>query len=176
MSKNARKVLYDCQHAIENYTDRLQAEDFRIAWMSIVALLRAVGHVLNTVDTKESIAMSKAIKKKWDDLCKTKPEPSIFWEFIVEERNRFLKNYEHSISRVGNLGWISDGSELVMSIDMTESQGFMIESSQMKINSFITSGKFKGMNERKLAWMACEWWENYLNEVDELSKQYSDKV
>lgn len=174
MSKNARKVLYDCRIALEKYSDNLQAEDFRIAWFTIVALLRSVGHVLKTVDSMESKNMARAIDEGWNKLLRTKPEPSIFWEFIVEERNRVLKNYQYRVTRRGILEIDPECDNIVMTFDMTDSLGFHIESPQMKINSFISSGKYKDMSELKVAQEACKWWENYLDEIDILANKFEN--
>jgi hypothetical protein len=48
--------------------------------------------VLGKVDAKQSTSMKQAIDHKWHELVQARPKPYIFWEFIEEERNRFLKN------------------------------------------------------------------------------------
>jgi hypothetical protein len=99
MTQKARIVLQDAQRAIANHTDALQSEEFRASWFAVVGLLRAVGHVLANEDARSSEGMKRAIEEKWAELWRTKPEPKIFWKFILHERNRFLKNYEHGIVR-----------------------------------------------------------------------------
>jgi len=177
MIKYARIVLQDCKHAIEKHSISLQSEEFRISWITITTLLRSIGHVLQNKDSQISPLHNKVINEKWDELNKTKPVPEIFWEFIVKERNRFLKEYEHGISRVGHIGIINpDGKgEISLSFDMANARGGTIEIGKTRIKSIISSGKYKDQSEKEVAWMAYDWWEKYLDDIDTLIKIYSDK-
>ena len=170
MTKHARVVLQDCRHAIAKHTDDLQAEDFRISWISIVTLLRAVGHVLKNIDAKQSPAMRKAIDKKWSELEQSKPEPYIFWEFILKGRNQFLKMYEHGIVRKITIPIEPD---LHVSIDLANGSG-KVSSPNAEMKSFILRGQFEGVSEREVAWMAHEWWTKYLDEVDLIAQRYEE--
>ena len=175
MIRYARIVLQDCKHAITKHSINLQAEEFRISWITIITLLRSVGHVLQNKDSQISRLHKKAIDKKWNDLNKTKPVPEIFWEFIVKERNRFLKEYEHGISRVGHIGVRNtDGKgEISLSLDMANSRGSTMGVDNTQIKSVISSGKYKDQNEKEVAWMAHDWWNNYLYEIDSLISSYT---
>ena len=61
MTATARKVLADCKKA----HDLLEAESdtarFRLLWVSGVALLRSVGHVLQKVDSRHDLRVKGAI-------------------------------------------------------------------------------------------------------------------
>src|SRR5207245_1310981 len=59
----------------------------------VVALLRSVGHVLDSVDGETAPELRRAIDEEYTKLKDSKPAPSIFWEFIHEERNMVLKEY-----------------------------------------------------------------------------------
>lgn len=170
MTKHARVVLQDCRHAIAKHTDDLQAEDFRISWISIVTLLRAVGHVLKNVDGQQSPAMKRAIDKKWSELEQSKPEPYIFWEFILKGRNQFLKMYEHGIVREITIPIESD---LYVSIDLANGSG-KLSSPNAEIKSYILRGQFEGFSEQEVARMAYDWWKKYLDDVDLLAQQYQE--
>ncbi len=164
MTIAARRVLYDLQYAIHNHNEKLQSEAFRVSWFSIVALLRSVGHVLDKVDSHQSIEMKSAISKIWKKIQETKPEPTIFWGFINSERNRFLKEYQHSIDRTVDL-YHMDGHYLCTE-DVGNTQGYAALNTP--VYSRISSGVFEGQNEIEVAWEAWHWWSSYLDEVDAL--------
>ncbi|MFC1730391.1 hypothetical protein ACFL6I_08655 [candidate division KSB1 bacterium] len=167
MTKHARIVLQDCKYAISMHKNDSQAELFRISWISVVTLLRAIGHVLRKVDSEESNEMKYAVDINWQALNDTKPEPLIFWEFIVQERNRFLKNYEHGIVRTQTFPAVSDG---IIEADMANSRGGKLIVEGAKIESYIADGPFKGQNEKEVAWKAYDWWKKTLDEIDNIVK------
>lgn len=169
MTTKARVVLQDAKHAIAAHTDVLQSERFRVSWIAIVTLLRAVGHVLSKVDAETSPALRSAIEAKWLELVASKPEPAIFWGFIEAERNRFLKNYEHGITReLVAQGPVLDGQPTRIVVDVGNAQGGEFGPGK-KLESRISSGTFAGRSEREIAWLAHDWWQEYLNAVDRLT-------
>ncbi|MFC1509769.1 hypothetical protein ACFL60_08835 [Candidatus Omnitrophota bacterium] len=168
MTQHAKIVLQDAKYAISHHNDQLQSEWFRISWISVVTLLRAVGNVLKNVDSLSSPEMKRSINEKWEEINKSKPEPKIFWEFIVKERNRFLKNYKHGIDRsIITITALSGG---LLKVDCGDSRGGQF-SPGSKLTSIITSGSFEGRYEKEVAWEAYNWWEEYLNEIDEMVKK-----
>lgn len=169
MTHAARVVLQDTKHAISRHSDTLQSEAFRVSWFSIVALLRAVGHVLCKVDSESSPAMKRAIKEQWSHLQSTRPEPKIFWDFIDAERNRFLKNYEHGIHRSITVPAAIEGHW--MTVDCANSQGGQFAPGS-KLESRLTNSTFAGCYEKDIAWQAHEWWASYLDEIDSLADSY----
>lgn len=168
MTVKARLVLEDCKHAIRKHTDELQAEDFRISWFTVVAYLRAVGHVLDKQDVKQSDAMKKAIKQKWGEMIETDPEHQIFFGFIKVERDRFLKEYDHIIER--SLQVNVPGLEKPVGVDLANLRGGRVGSPGAEIRSMISTGHYKNRNEVEVAWEAVAWWEKYLDEVDSLAE------
>src|SRR4051794_28573542 len=94
MTATARKVLADCETA----HDLLEAESdtarFRVLWVSGVALLRSVGHVLQKVDSKRDPRIAGAVAAAWERWKVDREANAVFWEFIEEERNYILKEYE----------------------------------------------------------------------------------
>ena len=72
----------------------LPVDMWRPQWAGLVALLRVVGRVLNTEDSKASPSARGAIEAAWKELNRTKPNPPIFWQFIEDERNSVLKNVQ----------------------------------------------------------------------------------
>jgi hypothetical protein len=151
MTQNARKVLEDCRFALSTFSDGIQGIEWRLKWVTIVALLRAVGHVLGKVDGKSDINpnISRTIEDKWDLLEKTKPNPVIFWEFIYKERNNILKSYD-----------INAGQGVTIHVGT--------EPATATYNYPITSGYFKGREQRGIIKEAIEWWQSYLDSIDSI--------
>ncbi len=171
MTKKARVVLQDAQHAIANHSKSLQSESFRVSWFAIVGLLRAVGHVLDKVDAKASPAMDRAIREKWEQLKTSKPEPRIYWDFISNERDRFLKNYEHGIYRTLTVPALIP--DCFVEVDGANSRGVLFDPGA-EFDSFIFDGPYKGCYEKDIALQAHEWWEKYLDKVDMLASSYQN--
>jgi hypothetical protein len=169
---HALVVLQDLKHAIRNYDCSLQAESFRISWLAIVSLLRAVGHVLDKVDGKTSTALKRAISNKWTSLNDSRPEPRIFWEFIHSERNRFLKEYVHGIQRTATVPTLVPG--VSATFDLANARGGTL-SPLPPPHSCLSSGPFAGRNEKEIAWEAYEWWVEYLQDVERLASQYVEQ-
>jgi hypothetical protein len=146
------------------HSDSYQKEEFRLSWFTITSLLRSIGHVLENVDKNLSPELERIIKDKWTETQKTKP--AIFWDFIKPERDRFLKEYNHSVDR--SISWEqqmgSEGPLITISIKVGDSQNSYIgKPSQMK--SIINSGRYKGRNEKEVAVEALNWWEGYIEDI-----------
>ncbi len=175
MTVAARLVLADARFAVTHHTDSLHGESFRTSWLTIVALLRAVGHVLSKVDREESDSLRRSIDKHWSALQRSKPDPAIFWHFIEFERNRFLKNYEHGILR--RRVFFSNQGDMPIAIDLANSRSSMkvqvvnagaipATAEHGQIVSTIATGPFAGRREQELAQEAIAWWAAYLDAVD----------
>ena len=151
MTTKARIVLDDCKVALSGFTEGIQGAEWRIKWVSIVALLRAVGHVLKNVDNNRKIdpILSKIIEEQWELLKKSKPMPEIFWEFIEKERNNILKQYE-----------IGAGQGVTINLGN-------------KVSTYsytVTSGPYKGRDQREVIREAIQWWEGYLDNIDKIAR------
>lgn len=78
----ARKVLADCQTLLATAESAPDYPSFRIAWSSLLAMLRTVGVVLWAKDRMSCPAMNQAVVQR---LATWKREPNrfpIFWHFI----------------------------------------------------------------------------------------------
>ena len=161
----ARLVLLDCEQALEAIRMADLREDWRWQWVSVVALLRTVGHVLHKVDSQSSPEMRSAIEHHYKELKATEPEPAIFWGFIEAGRNIVLKEYrfdgyEVNASAVGGtrLGVSSSGRAVVTTT--RRSAGHL-----RAIRAF-DSGPFKDREYLDVAREAIEWWHGHLDLVD----------
>lgn len=170
MTARARMVLQDCKHAISRYSDELQGEALRVSWVSIIVLLRTVGHVLAKVDRRASEPIARAIDAWWYQLKATRPEPTIFWEFIDKDRNQMLKLYEANIDRrlTGN-GPMVDGKPTKVSISLTSMRGGRVSVRGGDLTSVIKEGPFAGRHELEIAREAYEWWKGELDAIDGLA-------
>lgn len=169
MTETARRVLNDVEHALNGISPSSQNERFRLYWFSVVGMLRAVGHVLKNVDSKASPQMKAAIDKIWNSLQRDKPHPSIFWDFIHEERNRFLKECKTAFSS-SLITHYSNGEKVELIKDVLHGNGSLLASG-VEVLSFFNDGPFKGKNPMVVAREAIYWWKAYLDEVDELANK-----
>jgi hypothetical protein len=81
VTKEAREVLRRCQY----FAEKLREDPSGVAWeaqfSAALALLRSVGHVMDTTKTKQW----------WLNLRANREANAIFWKFINIERNLILK-------------------------------------------------------------------------------------
>jgi hypothetical protein len=168
MTSAARLVLADCEEALQELIDGDVDLDVSIGpmrrrrWITVVALLRAVGHVLKNVDGESSPILGKIIKAEWDAVNKTKPDPHILWGFIENERNTVVKEYRFRSHR-------SATGVAVTSISFPTASGV----STIKANKYgeaefrlLTDGAFAGRNDIDVATEAIQWWKVYLDKIE----------
>lgn len=117
----ARLVLSDANEATQRLQQRFQeGGNWRVEWVAVVTLLRAVDHVLRLVDNQDPPAKA-AILAAWER-WKLKPaRDAIFWEFILEERNNVIKEYVIGEAAPSYL-LMEDGGRLALE----DSSGFLI--------------------------------------------------
>lgn len=166
MSQQARFVLQDCKVALEDLrAAEATGVQWRIRWIAVVALLRAVGHVLDKVDGAQSPQLRAAINKEFERLKASKPEPRIFWDFIEAERNNILKVYQfgarQSVTvRLGMLHVNFKTGE-----QWSDSSGPTIYTYEMATEPFV------GQKPHQVVEQAIAWWEHYLDEIEKHAKQ-----
>ena len=178
MTHAARLVLEDADYALTQHRSTLQANAFRVSWFSVVALLRAVGHVLHKVDggSDSSPAMRLAIEEKYREMKSSKSHHKIYWEFIDTMRNDFLKEYKSGVKRtlpimidgkpehVFDVGSGRGGFGLEGGAGMGPTSGFV---------SRIVEGTYAGRPEAEVAREAIEWWGRYLDSIDSIASKYA---
>ena len=181
MTARARLVLDAARAALEMHGRTRGGPVIRATWFAVVGLIRAVGHVLAKVDAATDKPLADAVNQCWRELNATKPEPAIFWGFIEGERNRFLKNYEHGITRIQIIRTGSRHS--VMALDLANAQkgtqlisAFNIppEIPDRSIISVLSDGPFEGSPETVIAARAIEWWEQYISSVEALRNRNAE--
>ncbi|MHB1331683.1 MAG: hypothetical protein ACYCY1_03740 [Sulfuriferula sp.] len=160
MTSNARDVLEDCKVAADELLDGIAGRGWRIRWVTAVALLRAVGHVLQKVDASTNPLLKSVIDEAWDRLSKTKPEPAIFWQFIEDERNSILKEYHLSAGLSITVRPGTGHLNLTTGEQWGEPGLPTLYDYQMK------SGPYAGIDQREVLQQAIRWWDSYLGEIE----------
>lgn len=162
MTINARKVLDDCRVALKDLnSSEAKGHTFRTRWVSAIALLRAVGAVLDKRDSEIDKYYRNAIKDAHDCSKKTKPEPRIFWDFIVAERNNILKVYEF-----GTKGVLTIRPGTMSYNPSTGDQKIVAESQETTYENFLIGGPFNESTPAEAISKAIDWWINYLDKID----------
>jgi hypothetical protein len=162
MTQRARVVLDDCRGALLELTYGLQGAQWRRRWIACIVLLRAVGHVLEKVDAKASKAVCDAMNNEYLKLKQTQPNPQIYWNFIVDDRNLILKEYKFTAGQgIRAIGGKANYDEF----------GNLLDSKPGSIEYLyiINTGPFAGRRQHDLIQEAIDWWQDHLDKIDELS-------
>jgi hypothetical protein len=152
MTQIARKVLADCRNAFEYLELEEDAPRFRVFWVAGVALMRAVGHVLDKVDGSRNPAMRAAVDAHYQKLKQNKSTEHLFWDFIENERNNILKEYE--------VGFLAGPIELMV---LPCGEAFALGES---LFCPLAHGHYAGEDCRDVMRDAIAWWEIQLNAID----------
>jgi hypothetical protein len=167
MTIAARQALDDCREAVELLIDGVQGSEWRRRWVLAIVLLRAVGHVLDKVDGNQSPHSRSAIDHWWAKLKQTRPEPSIFWEFIDEERNSILKQYR---SRAGQ-GVTVRVPTLCLNVKTGEQRSEPDPPLPPLYHYTLISGPFEGRDHRDVLREAIQWWACQLDSIDIMASE-----
>lgn len=146
MLDNARRVLVDCRHSLNLLQEEVQPDTFRVLWVAGISLARAVGHVLQKVDSEQNGAVKVAVAAAYSSWKSDKPSNAIFWDFIEVERNQVLKQYE--------LGFFNGAVDILL-----ESQVYRLDD---LLFCPIVYGSFAGEDCRDILEQAIYWWEHQL--------------
>ena len=160
MTVHAREVLKDCEVAINEIHDGVMGRQWRIRWIGAIALLRAVGHVLNKVDTRNDSLLQTIVDKAWKRLASSKPDPTIFWQFIEKERNSILKEYQ---SIAGQGVTVRPGT---LHINLQAHEQRTDPSPPTLYHYTINKGPYKGRDQREVYQEGINWWDAYLREIE----------
>jgi hypothetical protein len=159
---HARAVLADCEAAFLELQNANQ-ENLRRRWFTMLALLRAVGHVLKGVDRGTSQAHRAVIDTKWEEVNAQKKagEPAILWGFIEQERNNVLKSYQFAVR--GNL---TIGIPASSSGRMTDPDGSTY-APESRFNVWpLIGGPFVGEDPVKVVQQSIDFWRAYLDDIE----------
>lgn len=162
----AETVIEDCRLATIQLDKAEKEENSHIIinWLTCLTLLRAVGHVLNKVDTPNFPTYKSIFESTYLD---HKNDP-IFTDFINKERNQILKEYtaylENEVSiHNESVRIITEDGDLIT----TENEHNIIAEQTESIKRyFIKSDGFgKGLLLHQVVSKAISWWETYIAEI-----------
>ena len=165
MTTSAREVLEDCRGALAELGDGVQGPVWRRRWIVAVVLLRAVGHVLDKVDGARSKELKEAVDEWWCLLRSTKPKPQIFWQFVDEERNAIVKEYQTNARQGVSI------QVPVIEINLRIGEQTSDPAKPPTYRYTMNAGHFKDRDQRELIAEAIQWWEGELAAIDQAVKQ-----
>jgi hypothetical protein len=150
MALKAREVLADCGNALDLLQEETRHEVFRLYWVAGVALARAVGHVLHKVDGEHDPTIGRAVASAYAAWKADKEANAIFWDFIEQERNQILKEYE--------VGFLAGPIDVVA--------GGEFHTLDEHLFCPIADGAFAGEDCRDILQQAITWWESQPNGIE----------
>lgn len=163
MTQCARLVLDDCRLALQMLEDETEIRRWRVLWVSAAALIRAVGHVLAKMDGRDPVV--KRVGDQFFENWKRSPEHQIFRDFIEQERNSILKEYQSSVHSEDEvhitvqtrLVSVSSGEERIVS------DPFILDNNVYRP---MLDGPWAGDDCRDVLQEAIVWWEKQLDLID----------
>jgi hypothetical protein len=150
MVLKARNVLADCRNALDLLEEETRPEVFRLYWVAGIALARAVGHVLQKVGGEHDATIKRAVALAYAAWLADKQANAIFWDFIEQERNQILKEYE--------VGFLAGPIDVVA--------GGELHTLGEHLFCPIADGPFVGEDCRDTLAQAIAWWESQLNSIE----------
>jgi len=148
----AKQVLEDCRRAHSLLELETDPQIFRILFVSAVTLCRAVGHVLDKVDSREHPELEVPVKNWWNNLNSDKTKNTIFHNFIEQQRNNIVKEYVFS----------HDDQDQPI-IVLPEMEAFTLDE---LLFCPITDGEFAGEDCRDILNEAIKWWDEQLTKLE----------
>lgn len=160
---HARRVLSDVEAVRAKLEDEVGRTEWRLYWVTAVVLVRAVGHVLTKVDGA-AVTVVRDIANELHRRWKTDNDnDAIFRDFIEQERNSILKEYEFGMSE-GPIPVLAKMQNSVTG-EYFEQQALIGEN----IYRPMWSGPYEGEDGRTLLDEAISWWTTQLDRIDKES-------
>ena len=165
MTDKAREVLADCKIALELLEGEEDLGRWRVHWAGAMALVRAVGHVLTKEDGKNP-ARRPFIDAAYSRWKVDRSSNRIFWDFINEERNNILKQYQFNIhpKKETNVVVVPPAGHFGAGEASQVQQAFSIGENLYRP---ILDGYGEGDDARDVYREALEWWHKELTAIEE---------
>jgi len=172
MTRLARQVLADCEIALEMLEAQHDLARWRVHWAGALALLRAVGHVLQKVDGADP-KVRRQIEVAYDRWKAQRTENAIFWEFIEQERNNILKEYRFNLHPLDHV------DVAVMLTVRQPDTGNIVQIPQIipieeNIYRPVLDGHSEGDDARDVYQEALDWWDAELTAIERALSESSD--
>ena len=164
MTVRARRVLRDCEAAVEMLEEEEDEQRWRILWAAAMALLRAVGHVLRKVDAKDG-RVRPFVEEAWERWNSDRLANGVFWEFVLDERNAILKEYRFSVldSSVVGLGLVETRADQDVDDGVLYEGPFVLEENLFRP---LEKGFGVGEDARDVYRDALQWWDRELSRIE----------
>jgi hypothetical protein len=144
--EDAREAISDFSAAEENMT-----AIWRVKLMASVALLRAIGHVLDKADRKQGGEIGRRIQAQWPAM---KANPTFI--VIDELRNSILKLYEFGVDEMTGWEWTGPATTPESAPDAREHRTLFVEETNEAATDTL--------------WRAWQWWGSILAEIEHGTK------
>lgn len=151
------RACSDCKYAIDELrNERVTLSAWKVKWAGICSLLRASIHLMRAKDAKS--CMPKKLRDEliavWHRIGNERTKHKIYWEFIYQERNNILKEYDFSAYAVvlAADGSVSDATPTL----------FRIMSEGEKEALILRGGAYAGRLALDVASEAAQWIEETL--------------
>lgn len=153
----SEQVLEDCLIALAILESEENEHKWRVHWVGAVALIRTVGHVLHKVDTKSYPEIAETVSNASENWNSSASEHEIFREFINDERNNVLKEYQSSVHPTGTIKLMVEGQKIAYSEDAA---GNIRDIEILDDNLFKPrlDGYGAGEDVRDIYKQAIQWW------------------
>ena len=165
VTSKAREVLNDCRVALSLLEDETDVQRWRVHWAAAVALIRAVGHVLEKVDGDDPLIKhaASAAFRQWKG---TDPAHRIFRDFVERERNNLLKEYRSDVH---------PQAEIALAIEVIAQP--MADGALVKVPDVAgildniyrpyLDGPWAGNDARDVLSEAISWWDEQLSLIEQ---------
>lgn len=161
----AREVLDDCETALEILEQEKDVGRWRVHWVGAVALVRAVGHVLKKVDAQDQ-KVAQYVDHAYRDWQSNREQHSVFWEFIDQERNNILKEYQFNVHPLEAVD-VAVTATLLNTETGEEYLAPQVMSLGDNIYRPILDGYSEGDDARDVYREALNWWNEELSKIEE---------
>ncbi|MDE0209404.1 MAG: hypothetical protein OXJ64_05930 [Boseongicola sp.] len=146
---------------LENETEYAR---WRVHWVSALALVRAVGHVLKKIDGKDA-RYRVCIDAAFVEWKSNRSKYAIFWEFIEEERNSILKEYQFNVHPLEEVD-VLVSSTLRNTVTGEDVQVGEMVRLRENIYRPIMDGFGEGIDARDMYREALDWWDTELSAIE----------
>lgn len=154
---NSYRALSDGRSGVK-HLDAIVAEDkfflseWKVAWIGTCAILRTAIELFK-VDAKSCINMRlrDAVKQEWAAINSQKTEHPLFWQFLREERNNIMHQYEWR----AYAAWLNSEGKIVPRLSLIS----MSSSDRIPV-IVMSSGFYEGRNSVEVMHEAADWVED----------------
>ena len=146
---------------LENETEYAR---WRVHWVAALALVRAVGHVLKKIDGKDA-RYRVSIDAAFVEWKSNRSKHAIFWDFIEEERNSILKEYQFNVHPMEEVD-VLVSSTLRNTVTGENVQVGEVVRLGENIYRPIMDGIGEGIDARDMYREALDWWDAELSVIE----------